>query len=114
MANILEISWPLRHSLCLLPPPSPIPALPPPLAAYAEKEGGGTTLFGRKSWKRRFFVFDIGTKVISYFESEDAQKGGAAPKKPPVSVSGYSVNIPAPTAGVYDVSSEREACGGSV
>jgi hypothetical protein len=36
---------------------------------YLQKRGGGTSVFGRKSWKRRFFVLD--GPHLSYFETED-------------------------------------------
>lgn len=37
-------------------------------AGFAEKQGTGSSLFGGKSWKKRFFALDGDT--LSYFEDE--------------------------------------------
>ena len=58
-------------------------------AAYAEKRGGGTRpLFGRTSWKKRFFV--IGESIAN-FDREVAT--GGAPLKPAQSLAGASVAV---------------------
>mmetsp|Transcript_17542 Transcript_17542/g.68043 ORF Transcript_17542/g.68043 Transcript_17542/m.68043 type:complete len:259 (-) Transcript_17542:1751-2527(-) len=44
------------------------------LAGYAIKRGGGSTKFGRKSWKKRYFVLD--THGLSYYTMEGGEKKG--------------------------------------
>lgn len=40
---------------------------------YMWKKGGGTSLFGKKSWKKRWFVLNSDLK-LSYYENEDEKK----------------------------------------
>jgi hypothetical protein len=43
-------------------------------AAYADKRGGGTSfLFGRKTWKKRYFVIDPEENSLAYWESSSHQ-----------------------------------------
>ncbi len=48
--------------------PPPLQRAPSRPAGFAEKQGTGSSLFGGKSWKKRFFTLDNG--VLSYFEDE--------------------------------------------
>jgi len=41
---------------------------------YLLKKGGGTSTFGRRSWKLRYFVLDGEKGTLRYFESEKAFK----------------------------------------
>lgn len=75
------------------------------LAAWAEKEGGGTSFFGRKTWKKRFFAVSYEAKTIAYFETE-AAANAAAPKplKPALNLFNYKVSHPAgATGGQWEV-----------
>ena len=70
--------------------PSHTTAPHPHLAAYAEKQGGGTSLFGQKSWKKRYFTLTP-AGVLAYFDSNTAVK----PLKPALDLSrGYSLLVP--------------------
>jgi len=46
---------------------------------YFLKQGGGTSLLGRKSWKKRYFVLAEGK--LSYYADEAAYNSGAGPLK---------------------------------
>lgn len=46
---------------------------------YVLKEGGGTTVFGRKSWKKRFMVLKHGE--LGWFRSYKEYAGGSMPLK---------------------------------
>jgi len=45
---------------------------PPPKAGYLWKKGGGSSLFGRRNWKRRYFRVEAGE--LSYYDNEHQQK----------------------------------------
>lgn len=60
----------------------------------AKKGGGASFLFGRRSWKRRFFVFDKSEKMLSYWESEAHMTAGSPPLKPPLLLTGAEVELP--------------------
>lgn len=51
----------------------------PSYRGYLKKKGGGTSIFGRKSWKERFFVFSRGN--LAYFESAADWEKGTEPLK---------------------------------
>lgn len=59
----------------------------------AEKQGGGTSLFGRKTWKERCFVIDIVEGRLAYFASEEAANCGVPPVKTPLNISHSSVEL---------------------
>ena len=44
----------------------------PQRRGWLEKKGGGTSVFGRSNWKKRFFVLEL--NVLSYFDKEDDVK----------------------------------------
>jgi len=69
---------------------------PPSAAAFAEKQGGGTTfLFGRKKWQKRWFVVNVAERAIAYWETQAQQESDALPLKPPFDLKGASVDVPA-------------------
>lgn len=73
-------------------------------AAQAEKRGGATSMFGRASWKSRFFVIDKSRKGLAYF----GKQTDAAPLKPPIKLEEYSVvYTDYPQGGFYEVSRHR-------
>jgi len=49
----------------------------PGLEGYLSKQGGGTSAFGRKSWKVRYFVLSKG--VLNYYEDKKAYQKGTKP-----------------------------------
>lgn len=51
----------------------------PSYRGYLKKKGGGTSIFGRKSWKERFFVFSRGS--LAYFETAADWEKGTEPLK---------------------------------
>ncbi len=50
-------------------------------------------MFGKKSWKRRWFVVDKAARTIAYYDSDIAQGAGAMPLKPALSLVGSTINI---------------------
>ncbi len=63
----------------------------PSYRGYLRKKGGGTSIFGRRSWKERFFVFSRG--VLSYFDTaSDHEKGLEPIKALQISVRYYRVD----------------------
>ena len=67
----------------------------PPRAGYAEKQGGGTSfLFGRKTWKNRWFIIDDAEGTVGYWESEEHYASNSPALKPLLSLKGASVDIP--------------------
>jgi hypothetical protein len=45
-----------------------------PYMGYLRKQGGGTSMMGRKSWKTRFFVLD--GPILFYYDNEEARLEG--------------------------------------
>lgn len=58
--------------------PGEAPQPPVGLEGYLSKQGGGTSAFGRKNWKVRYFVLKNG--VLSYYENKKASQASEAPK----------------------------------
>jgi hypothetical protein len=81
-----------RHASAQLTqyPNSAPPSLAP--AAFAEKQGGGTSLFGGKSWKKRYFVVNTVEKTLAYFDNEQGAAG--KPLKPAIKLEGYKLTHP--------------------
>lgn len=73
------------------PPPPYVPPRPRVrVAEFLEKLGGGTSAFGRRSWKRRWIVLSEG--AMTYFKFPEAEAAGAPPLKgASVLVAGFSV-----------------------
>lgn len=70
--------------------------------AYAEKQGGGKSfLFGRKTWKKRWFVVDS-ERRIGYWESEAHQRSNSPPLKPHLGLDGSVVDVPTDSVVVGD------------
>jgi PH domain len=62
---------------------------------WAWKKGTGKSfLFGRRSWKKRYFVLDRPSKMVSYWESQSHQTAQSPPLKPPLSLEGATVELP--------------------
>ena len=49
------------------------------MKGYLRKEGGGTSIFGKKSWKERYFVAQAG--VLGYYENQAEFEQGRPPIK---------------------------------
>jgi hypothetical protein len=79
------------HSVSKFRSPGP-PHTPLAPAAFAEKQGGGTSLFGGKSWKKRYFVVNTVEKTLAYFDNEQGAAG--KPLKPAIKLEGYKVTHP--------------------
>ena len=77
------------------------------LAAFAEKRGGGTRLFGSTSWKSRWFVIDKAQKGLAYFEHQKS----AAALKPPIRLTEYSLTYDDGAVGGYFEVSARHVVG---
>lgn len=76
------------------------------------KEGGGTSIFGKKNWKNRFFVISLSDRSISYFENENAfKKDGARPLKPALPLNGAVVSQP---QGGFDVEIKNAGARGTL
>jgi len=54
------------------------PQPPSGLEGYLSKQGGGSSAFGRKNWKVRYFVLKNG--VLSYFTDKKEAQANASPK----------------------------------
>ena len=52
----------------------------PPVRGWLWKKGGGTTwIFGRRNWKRRWFIFDVEGMLMSYYKSDKEADAGKKP-----------------------------------